>query len=105
MLIYHPAFDAYHCTFRMLALTVNCPPIEVDKARILDFYLAFPTAILEMRLPQDRGAIRSKARALRNPYRSPVNIRRAFSDMQHLQLAAIGALAASEFLDGEALKQ
>lgn len=32
MLIYHPAYDAYHCLFRMIALIDHVNEIEVDKA-------------------------------------------------------------------------
>jgi ABC-3C biological conflict system middle component len=105
MLIYHPAFDAYHCTFRLLALTKKCPVMEVDKARILDFYLAFPNVVAEMRLPQDRSAIRTLAKSLINPYRNPVNAKRTFTDMQQVQIAALSALAASGFLDSDALAE
>lgn len=42
MLIYHPAYDAYHCVFRMLLIAERVSGIEVEKARILDFYLVFP---------------------------------------------------------------
>ncbi|HGA8765958.1 TPA: ABC-three component system middle component 5, partial [Salmonella enterica subsp. enterica serovar Virchow] len=47
MLIYHPAYDAYHCLFRMIALIDHVNEIEVDKARILDFYLIFPALVSE----------------------------------------------------------
>jgi hypothetical protein len=104
MLIYHPAFDAYHCTFRMLAVMSQCPKVEVDKARIIDFYLAFPSAILQMRLPTGHTALRSEVKKSLNPYRNPGNPKRTFADMQHVQLAALGSLAASGFVDSDSLK-
>lgn len=41
MLIYHPAFDAYHATLRMLALLAFEMDFDVEKARILDFIWPF----------------------------------------------------------------
>jgi len=45
MLIYHPAFDAYHCVYRMTMLTQKVKELEYSKLRILDFYLCFPAEI------------------------------------------------------------
>jgi len=45
MLTFQPAFDPFHAIFRLLRLLpvfLSCEPVEREKARILDFYLAFP---------------------------------------------------------------
>ena len=35
MLIYHPALDAHHCVFRVLALLSECDEMEKDRLQIL----------------------------------------------------------------------
>lgn len=103
MLVYHPAFDAYHCTLRIAALLANDKRIDVEKTRILDFYLAFPSAMLSMRLPAELGSVRPMVRQLENVYRDPVSPKRTFVEMRHVQIAALGCLAAADIIDGSQL--
>lgn len=88
MLIYHPAYDAYHCVFRMLAITSEKRVLEFAKLRILDFFLCFPAEVAVVQLPQEHSEIRKLARAARNPYRGPVNLARTFRDLEPIQSAA-----------------
>lgn len=104
MLIYHPAFDAYHATLRMLALLAFEKDFDVEKARILDFYLAFPSAMLSMRLPAELTQVRPMLRELENVYRDPVSVKRTFAEMRHVQMAALGCLAAGGLIDGKKLE-
>lgn len=95
MLIYHPAYDAYHCVFRMLAVAERVTHAEVDKARLLDFYLVFPGAIGKMRLPSEMRSLRQLAAGAANVYRDPVSTASAFLEMRHIQEAALKSIAAS----------
>lgn len=88
MLIYHPAYDAYHCVFRMLAITSEKRVLEFAKLRILDFFLCFPAEVAAVQLPQEHLEIKKLARAARNPYRGPVNSARTFRDLEPIQSAA-----------------
>lgn len=99
MLIYHPAFDAYHCVFRLLALTEMVSRIEVEKVRLLDFYLLFPSAIASIRLPQELKEARKLAKASANIYHDPINPATTFRDMHHIQEAALKCIAAAGFID------
>jgi len=101
MLIYHPAFDAYHCVFRFISLIEACTQLEVEKACILDFYLVFPASIASIRLPQELTSIRSTARRLENPYHDPFNAKRVFKDMRGIQEEALRCLAAANFIDAD----
>ena len=50
MLIYNQAYDLFHTMFRILQITEkNKDILEIDKLRILDFYLAFPSELLEIK--------------------------------------------------------
>jgi len=101
MLIYHPAYDAYHCVFRALLITKLIPKMELSRLRILDFFLCFPGEIRNVRLPQSQSETRKVAKNLVNEYHGPVNVRHTFRDMQHLQYAAFRSLAASGLFDAK----
>lgn len=53
MLVYHPAYDAYHCLFRMMAIMENTNRLEIDKLKILDFYILFPALLSEVKMPRE----------------------------------------------------
>lgn len=51
MLIYNQAYDLFHTMFRILQITEkNKDILEIDKLGILDFYLAFPSELLEIKV-------------------------------------------------------
>lgn len=99
MLIYHPAYDAYHCIFRMLALIDHISEVEIDKARILDFYLTFPSLVSEIRMPHNHRSIKKIAQNYSNNYRKPISIIATFRDMHQIQIAAIRCLAATGLIE------
>lgn len=104
MLIYHPAFDAYHCVFRMLVISGAVSSLELAKLRILDYYLCFPAEVATIQLPTDHAEIRKTARAAKNEYRGPVSAHRTFRDMEPIQHAAARMLAASGVFDSRQLE-
>jgi hypothetical protein len=104
VLIYHPAFDAYHCAFRMLAVTEKIKQLEFAKLRILDFYLSFPGEIASVQLPHEHIEIKKVARAARNQYRGPISAFRTFREMEPIHLAAARMLAAWRVIDAERLQ-
>ncbi len=104
MLIYHPAYDAYHCVFRSLLITNHLKVIEVPKLRILDFFLCFPAEIQRIRLPLTHREGRQISKSAANPYRGPTNMNQAFHKMEHIQLAAYRTLAASSLIVADELE-
>ena len=88
MLIYHPAFDAYHCVYRMTMLTQKVKELEYSKLRILDFYLCFPAEIAKIELPKDLQKIRAVAKVATNKFRGPVSSLRTFRDLEQFFLAS-----------------
>jgi hypothetical protein len=101
MLIYHPAYDAYHCVFRMLCIVRLLPSVELDKARLLDFYLLFPSAISKIRLPKTHSSGRQLAKLLANVYRDPINPSATFRELSYIQEAAFKCMVASGFVDAK----
>jgi hypothetical protein len=93
MLIYHPAFDAYHCAFRLLTITTEHRVLEFAKLRILDYFLCFPAELVNVQLPQEHVEVKKFARSCRNPYRGPISGTRTFRDLEPIQSAAARLLA------------
>lgn len=104
MLIYHPAFDAYHCVFRMLVISAVVPTLELAKLRILDYYICFPAEVALIQLPQEHTEIRKVAKTIKNEYRGPVSAHRTFRDMEPIQHAAARLLAASGVFESRQLE-
>lgn len=101
MLIYHPAYDAYHCAFRALLIIETLGSVEIDKFRILDFYLVFPAELKTVRLPREHSQEKKRAATFANDYHGPVNNTLTFRDIEPIQRAAISALAASNLIDNK----
>lgn len=99
MLIYHSAYDAYHCIFRTLVILEKLKVVEVVKLRILDFYFCFPAELKRIRLPRGHNEAKKIAAELANIYHGPVSAIQTFRDMEHIQLAAFRTLAASHLID------
>lgn len=99
MLIYHPGYDAYHCIFRLLAVIDKVQDLEIDKARILEFFLLYPAAVSQVKIPQGMTAIRKEAKLLSNQYHDPINTRTTFRDMRFIQDAALKCIAAASLID------
>jgi hypothetical protein len=106
MLIYNPAFDIQHAMFRVLRLLVAAPreDFEVDRIRLLDFFLLFPEQLESLRFPSSIKNQRSLFVAGYNPYRSLENPRRIFFELEPFQISALHCLAAYDLIDSEKYK-
>ena len=104
MLIYHPAFDAYHCVFRMLRITEELKKMETTKLRMLDYYFCFPAEVALIQLPRKDNGIKKIAQGAKNQYHGPVSSARTFRDMEPIQHAAVRMFAASGVFDSNQLE-
>lgn len=95
MLVYHPAFDSYHCLFRSIAILEVCQESETERLRILDFCLSFPTVVAQFRLPPGRAAVKKAALSVASPYRDPISARAVFANLATIQVAAFACLTAT----------
>lgn len=105
MLIYHPVYDAHHSLFRMLFTLDLEYEIEIDKARILDFYLLFPALVKDIRLFPSLSRKKSEAKKFINIYHDPVAPKDMFRNMREIQLSALRCLVATEYLDKTRFEQ
>ena len=102
MLIYHPAFDIYHGVFRLLRILSISPKqkFEIERLRILDFYVLFPNELLKFTFP---AALRSKKKQFQkdNPYQNINDPKRIFFRLEPYQISAIKCLVARQFVESE----
>ena len=106
MLLYHPFFDAYHCAFRILRLLgkIGDKEVEIQRLKVWDFYLLFPTALQDAQLPKGSTSLRSYLKQLENRYEVLPDLRRAFARLEPIQNAALAHLAAMNLISPDALK-
>ena len=105
MLIYNQAYDLYHSMFRILQITEKTKEvIEVDKLRILDFYLAFPVELLEIKSFQGFRKYEKYLRSETNKYERVIDRKRLFFKMEHIQITAIKALISYGLIDATEFK-
>lgn len=94
MLIYNPIYDLFHCTFRQLQILYHVKDeIRIEKMRILDFYLTFPSEILRVRLPKEAQSFRKYLRELENPYEIIIDNKRLFLKIEPYQVSASNFLS------------
>ncbi len=108
MIVYHPAFDLYHCVFRMLQILTHFSRneyVEIDRLRVWDYYLLFPEQVHTIRLTkkeQDiRKLINSYISKIDNPYNSVLDNRKMFEKIKPYQLTAIKCLASHGIIKKE----
>ena len=106
MLIYNQAYDLYHSIFRILQITEETKDVmEVDKLRILDFYLAFPTELLEIKAFRGFKKYEKYLKAKSNKYERVIDRKRLFFKMEHIQISAIKALISYGLIDADEFKK
>lgn len=105
MLIYSQAYDLYHTMFRILQIMEKIKQdLEVDKLRILDFYLAFPAELLEIRSFVGFKKYQRFLKAESNSYERVIDRKRLFFKMEHIQISAMKALISYDLFDANEFK-
>ena len=112
MIVYNQAFDLYHTIFRILQFLKkfeNGTSIEIERIRIWDFYLLFPSKIREIRLKQGESDIRKLRKEFikdsNNPYEQITENRKIFEKVKPYQLAALNCLASYGIIEKASLTQ
>jgi hypothetical protein len=95
MLVYHSAFDMYHCVYRMFQLLSNLKEdyVELERLRIWDYYLAFPNEMTKIRYERGNNDIQNLFPKKYNPYEVVLDGKMIFEKMRTYQLTAIKTLA------------
>ena len=105
MITYNPAFDLYHSIFRM-AHIVSCLEdgecFEIDKVRIWDYYLLFPSKLYELSIRLVEKDVREARKRWidkkRNPYEYNGNNRKLFEWIKPVQVSALSCLVSCGIL-------
>lgn len=109
MLIYHPAYDANHCLYRLLAILQATTEFTLswDQLRILDYYYLFPSQIKHIKpWPTNIKDFKSKLKSIPNQFEDINNPARVLYDLQAfqktaaLELIAKGIISKAEFENG-----
>lgn len=96
MLIYHPAFDASHCIYRLTALLVRLnSAVTWEQLRVLDFYYLFPSQLKSISpWPSEIKEYKAIAKKIPSQYEDISNPSRILFDLIEFQRAAIVELLA-----------
>lgn len=106
MLIYNPIYDLFHYTFRQLQILHHVQSeIQIEKMRILDFYLTFPSEIVRIRLPKEAQSFRKYLRELENPYDLLLDKKRLFLKMEPYQVSASNFLSSLGLIESNLLEE
>lgn len=105
MLVYHPAYDAYHCLFRMMAIIEKTGELEIEKLKILDFYILFPSLLSNVKMPRQFTKVKKTAERYHNAYHDPLNPVMIFKEMRKIQDAAIKCMVATGYISSEDLSK
>lgn len=112
MIVYNQAFDLYHTIFRLLHFLnkfENETVLEIERVRIWDFYLLFPSKIHEIRLKQSESDIRKIRKEFikdsNNPYERITENRKIFEKIKPYQQAALNCIASYGIIDKSLLNQ
>ncbi len=112
MIVYNQAFDLYHTIFRFLHFLdrfENGDLLEIERIRIWDFYLLFPSKIHSIRLKQTESDIRKIRKDFikdsGNPYEKITEDRKIFEKLKPYQLAALNCIASYGIIDKSLLNQ
>lgn len=95
MLVYHSAFDMYHCVYRLIQLLSNLKEeyVELERLRMWDYYLAFPNEMTKIRYERGNNDIQNLFPKKENPYEIVLDGKIIFEKMKPYQLTAIKTLA------------
>ena len=101
MLIYHPAFDTYHCLARVLKILNNIPvqQYSMDRIKIYDYFLLFPNETKKIVLPPAWSQYKKIKAETR--YNQVPNTRDIFMRISSFQDLALNAMASYELIDAE----
>ena len=109
MLMYHPAFDANHCLYRIVSIlhASGDAPISWPLLRMLDFYYLFPSQLKNIK-PWPSEIRKMKAQALKIPdqFENLTSPSRTFFELETfqktaaLELISKGVLSKSSFDKG-----
>ena len=109
MITYNPAFDLYHSIFRMAHIAAKLDgdeSLEIDKVRIWDFYLLFPSKLYALAIKRDEQEVREVRKMFVvkecNPYEYSGDNRKLLEWIKPFQVSALSCLVSCGILSKDA---
>lgn len=102
---YQPAFDPFHTIYRIFRIREHLSQVEIEKGRIVDFYLLFPFRMADIRFKRGDLSCRKTAQLFeeRRGYAIQPATRALFDSMRPVYDAAAQTMAAEGYLDSTRL--
>jgi hypothetical protein len=99
MLVYHPAYDSYHCITRILKImqSLDIKEYNIDRIRIYDYYILFLNDINNITLPT--AFFEYKKIEKSNRFNKVHNSIYVFTQLENVQNIALRAMASYGFID------
>ncbi|MCS2609173.1 ABC-three component system middle component 5 [Halomonas dongshanensis] len=107
MLIYHPAFDANHCLYRIVSIlhSANKTGVSWSLLRLLDFYYLFPAQLKEISpWPSQISKYKRLLKNIPQQYEDINNSPRVFYDLEKFQKTAVLELIAKGIVSKESFE-
>lgn len=94
MVIYHPAYDVHHCSYRLLHLlsSVENYSVSRDALRLMDFYYVYPHLLKSVELPRVLAKFSGAIMNISDPFEFTPNPKGLFFDLSRIQDVALLAL-------------
>lgn len=107
MILYHPAKDVNHCSYRMLSLLLHIEhDLTVENLRLLDFYYSFPHLLKEIQpWPSDIREYKPYITKVPEPYEKISNKKLLFFEMADIQKTSIALLHAKGLIKDEPYRE
>lgn len=100
MVIYHPAYDVHHCSYRLLHALIHADHAQVsrDSLRLIDFYYVYPHLLKRVQLPREFKKYSVAITAIAEPFEITPNPKALFFDLARIQDSALLALEQKSIL-------
>lgn len=95
MIIYHPAYDIYHCSYRLLNIlnSVDGNQLSKEILKFIDFFYVYPHLLKSIEsLPRPLNYHKNKIDKIDDPFEITPNPKSLFFDLAQTQDSAITSL-------------
>lgn len=104
MIIYHPAYDVYHCSYRILNILYSVDNNEVfkDTLKFIDFYYVYPHLLKNIQsLPRPLNFHKKKIDRIEEPFEITPNPKSLYFELTQTQESAITSLGYKSLITQE----
>ncbi len=104
MIIYHPAYDVNHCSYRILNIlnSIGDNKVHCDMLKIINFYYVYPHLLKRMEVfPKPLNYQAKKIKSINDPFELTPNPSNLFFEMSPTQETAILSLLQRSLINVE----